>query len=185
MLQYHIMYTSCSIIMDFFILHVLVPKNTSPSLLPTSITILLLRAPLSICLGGIISVLYDQILRSVVMSSREVRIQDILRPLRVPLLRIDTGPRHMRHGGIPSTVGVLCVAKRVVFRCWLWKPDVASVPSQMTRFQGFGDVFFHDDGSARGVDQPGTCRMKHVSCFAIKRSGGVSYQASSWKSIPC
>ena len=36
----------------------------------------------------------------------------------------------------------------------LWEPDVAAVAAEMAGLEGCGDVFFHDDGAAGGVDEP-------------------------------
>ena len=88
------------------------------------------------------------------MFPREVRFQDVLGTFSVPLLRIQARPRHMSDGGIPSTKGVLSIAKRVFLRCWLWEPNVPTVTAKVTRFQGLGDVFFDDDSSTGGVDKP-------------------------------
>ena len=110
--------------------------------------------PLTISLGGIIAIHDDQVLRPVVMSPREVRVQDVLGALSVSLLRIDTGTRHVGNHGIPSTEGVLGVAERVVLGCWLREPDVTSVATKVAGFQGLGDVFLDDNGAASGVDEP-------------------------------
>ena len=39
----------------------------------------------------------------------------------------------------------------------LGEPDVAAVAAEVAGFEGFGDVFFDDDGAAGGVDEPGAC----------------------------
>jgi hypothetical protein len=57
----------------------------------------------------------------------------------------------MRDGGISSTPWVLCVAERMLLRRWLWEPDIAAVAPEVAGFEGFGDVFFDDDGAAGGV----------------------------------
>jgi hypothetical protein len=39
----------------------------------------------------------------------------------------------------------------MVFWCWLREPDVAAVAAEVARREGFGNVFFDDDGAAGGV----------------------------------
>ena len=87
----------------------------------------LLPLPLPIGLGGIIPILNNQILRPIIKSPREVRIQNILRPLRVSLLRINRRAGHVRHHRIAAALGVLGIAKGVVLGCGLREPDVAAV----------------------------------------------------------
>jgi hypothetical protein len=43
----------------------------------------------------------------------------------------------------------------MVLGCRLGEPDVAAVAVQMAGFEGFGDVFFNDDGAAGCVDEVG------------------------------
>lgn len=62
----------------------------------------------------------------------------------------------MGYHGVSAAEWVLGVAQDVVFGCWLWEPDVASVAAEVARLEGFGDVFFDDDGTAGGVDEPGS-----------------------------
>jgi hypothetical protein len=54
--------------------------------------------------------------------------------------------------GVAAAEWILGIAQWVVFWCWLWEPDVASVAAEMAGFQRFGDVFFNDNGAAGGVD---------------------------------
>ena len=88
------------------------------------------------------------------MASAEVRLEDVLRALRIPLLRIDRGTGHMGNHGVASAEGVLCVPERVVFGCWLWEPDVASIAAEVAALKSFCDVFLYDDGTTGGVDEP-------------------------------
>jgi hypothetical protein len=60
----------------------------------------------------------------------------------------------MRDHGVPAAPGILGVAKRVIFGRRLGEPDIAAVAVQLAGFEGFGDVFFDDDGAAGGVDEP-------------------------------
>lgn len=60
----------------------------------------------------------------------------------------------MRNHSVAPTKGVLSVTKWVVFGCWLREPDISSIAAEVVRLEGFGDVFFYDDGAAGGVDEP-------------------------------
>ena len=115
---------------------------------------LLFLIPLSIRLSSIVSVFDNQIFRSVIMSSREVRFKNILRTPCITCLGINRCARHVRNHGIPALHGILGIAKRVVFGCWLWEPDVASVTTEVARLKSFGNIFFDNDGTAGGVDKP-------------------------------
>jgi len=121
------------------------------------LVILLLVIPLPISLRGIFPILDNQILRPVIKSPTEVAVQNVLRALCVPLLRIQTRPAHVRHHGVAAAERVLCVAERVVFGRRLREPDVATVALEVSGFDRFSDVFFDDDGTAGGVHEPGAC----------------------------
>ena len=150
----------------------------------TLLVSLLLLVPLPISLSSIVPTLDNQILRSIIVLARKVRLQDILRALRIPLLRIQTRPRHMRHHCVSTAEGVLGVAKNVVLGRWLREPDVAAVAAEMAGFEGVGDVFFDHYGAAGGVDEPGACSML-VYCPRSILMDDSSYQASSSRSTPC
>ena len=113
------------------------------------------------------------------MLSRQVRLQNRLRSITISLLRIERRTRHVRHHGVSASEGVLGVSEGMVLGCWLREPDVAAVAAEVAGFQGFGDVFFDDDGAAGGVDEPGAWMMLDVGelCFGWDRT----YRASSWR----
>lgn len=133
----------------------------APAIVPPRLNFLfglfprLRRRPLPVSFGSIVAILDDQILRSVVKLPREVRLQDVLRPFGIPLLRIERGPRHVRHRSVASALGIGCVAERMLLGCWLGVPDVASVASEVARLEGFRHVFLDHNGTAGGVDKPG------------------------------
>ena len=115
---------------------------------------MLLALSLAIGLGGIITILHNQIFWSVIEATREVRIQNILCTVRVPLLSIERGTRHMRYSSVSTTLGVLCISERVLFWCWLWEPDVTTVATKVAGLECFCYVFLDDDGASRSIDEP-------------------------------
>ena len=98
-----------------------------PSSKPSSITTNLFLLSLAISLGSIIATNDDQILRSVVVSAREIALQDSLGTSCVSFLSIDGCSGHVRDHGIPATPWVLCSSEWVLLWCWLWEPDVTTV----------------------------------------------------------
>ena len=96
----------------------------------------------------------NQILRAVVLTAGEVRVQDVLSALGVTDLRIDRGTRHVGDHGITTAPGVLSVAERVVLRSGLGEPDVTAVAAEVAGLEGLGDVLLDDDRAAGGVDEP-------------------------------
>ena len=60
----------------------------------------------------------------------------------------------MRHHRVTAAHGILSITKRVVFRRWLWEPDVASVATEMARLERFGNILLHNDGATGGIDEP-------------------------------
>ena len=115
---------------------------------------LLFLVPLSIRLSSIVSVFDNQIFWSIIVSSREIRFKDILRTPCITCLSINRCARHVRNHGIPALHGILGIAKRVVFGCWLWEPDVASVATEVARLESLSNILLDNDGTAGGVDKP-------------------------------
>ena len=109
---------------------------------------------LTIRLGSVISVVDNQVLRSVIVLSAQVALQDALGAIGVSLLRIERGTGHVRHHGVSAAEGVLGVAERVVLGCWLREPDVTAVAAEVAGLEGLGDVFLDDDGATGGVNEP-------------------------------
>ena len=89
------------------------------------------------------------------MLSRQVALQDVLRTVGVPLLRIQRRTRHVRYHGVAAAEGVLGVPQRVVLRGRLREPHVAAVATKVARLERRRDVLLDDDGAASRVDEPG------------------------------
>lgn len=106
-------------------------KNTRIPIFPDRHSNFSFLVPLSICLSGIVSILDDQILWSVIVSSGEVRFKDILRTHRITCLGINGCTRHVWYHRITTIHGVLGIAERMVCGSWLWEPDVAPVAPEM------------------------------------------------------
>jgi hypothetical protein len=102
--------------------------------------------------------MHNQILRSIILASTEVTLQNTLHTSRIPCLRIQTRARHVGNHAIAALHGVLGVAQGMVLGCGLREPDVAAVAVQVAGFEGFGYVFFDDDGAAGCVDEVGACQ---------------------------
>jgi len=51
---------------------------------------------------------------------------------------------------------VLGVTERVVLGCWLRKPDITTVTTELAGRDGLGDVLLVDNGTTGGVDEPCT-----------------------------
>lgn len=111
---------------------------------------------IAISLGGVITTNDDQILRSVVMLARKVRLEDRFGTIGVSLLSIEGGTRHVWNHGVSTTEWVLCVAEWVVLWCWLWEPDITSVTAEVAGSKSLGNIFLDDDGTTGGVNQPGS-----------------------------
>jgi hypothetical protein len=112
---------------------------------------------LTICLGGIVSVDNNQILRAVIVLASEVRLENSLRAICVSLLSIEGCTGHVRNQGVSATEGVLCVSEDVVLGCGLREPDISSVAAEVTALQSVGNVFLNNDGPTSGVDEPRSC----------------------------
>lgn len=118
---------------------------------------MLLALTLAVGLGGIVATVDNQILWSVVMLAAEVGLEDVLRARSVSDLSIDGGTRHVRNGGVAAAPWVLGVAEWVVLWCWLWEPDVTTVPTELSALECLGDILLDDNGATGGIDEPCTC----------------------------
>ena len=143
---------------------------------------MLLPLPLPISLSSIIPILTNQVLRPIIKSPREIRVENILRTLGISLLRIERCSRHVRHSGVPTALGILCVSEGMVLWGWLGEPYVSAVATQVAGFHCCGDVFFYDDGASGGVYEPGSWGWISGLC----KKGGVEGMnlVSFWKSNP-
>jgi len=113
--------------------------------------------PLAISLGGIVTLVHDEIFRSVIFAAREVALQDGLGACGISFLGIDGGTGHVGDHGIAASPWVLCISEWVVFGCRLREPNVASVAVELAGLEGLGDILLDNDGATGGVDEPGTC----------------------------
>ncbi len=109
---------------------------------------------LAIGFGGVIAVLADQVLRSIVVLAREVRLQDIPGSFGIPCLRIERSTAHVRNHAISASHCILSSPEWVILWCGLWEPDISTISVQMARGESLSDVLLHDDGAAGSVDQP-------------------------------
>jgi hypothetical protein len=98
----------------------------------------------------------NQILRTIIMLSTQITLQNTLRTITISLLRIERGARHVRNHGVSASEGVLGIAERMVFWCGLREPDVAAVAAEVTGFESCCNILFYNDGAAGGVYEPGS-----------------------------
>lgn len=115
---------------------------------------MLLLVPLSVRLGGVVTLVHNQILRSVVFLAAEVRLKDALHTSSIAFLGIDGGTGHVRNRGVATAPWILGVAERVFLRCWLWEPHVTTVATKVAALESLCYVFLDDNGATSGVDQP-------------------------------
>ena len=101
--------------------HLCLIRTTAPAVL----------RPITISLGGIITLINNQILRSIIMLATQITLQDRLGAIGISLLRIERCARHVRDHGVSAAEGVLGVAEDVVFWCGLREPDVSSVAAEV------------------------------------------------------
>ena len=114
-----------------------------------------LLLPLTVRLGGIVTIVHDQIFGSVIESARKVRVEDSLGASGVALLGIERGTRHVWDGGVPaSPVDVRSVAQRVVLGCGLREPHITTVAAELTALERLCNVLLDDDSTTSGVDEP-------------------------------
>jgi hypothetical protein len=135
-----------------------------PSHFKHSLAIHLFLLTLTVRLGGIVTLMDDQVLRPVVLATAPVRVQDVLDTSGVALLGIDRGTGHVRNSGVATTpVGVLGVAERVVLGSWLREPNITAVTTELAVLERLGDILLDDDGTTGGVDEPSTYNHQHTN----------------------
>jgi hypothetical protein len=64
----------------------------------------------------------------------------------------------VRNHSVTAAEGVLGIAERVLFGSRLWEPYIASISTELARFECLSDIFLHDDSTTGGVDEPCTCK---------------------------
>ena len=121
-----------------------------------------LVVPLSVSLCCVVSLVHDQVFWAVVFPPAEVAVQNSLGSGSIPLLRIERSTGHVSDHGISASEWVLCVTERVVLWRWLREPDIAAVAAEVAGLEGFGNVFFDDDGTTGRVDEPRAYRVSNV-----------------------
>lgn len=109
---------------------------------------------LTIGLGGVLTLVDDQVLRAVVLTAGEIAVQNALRTLGIADLSIDGSTRHVRDHGVTATPWVLSVAERVVLGSWLREPDISTISAEVARLEGLGDIFLDNNGATSGVHEP-------------------------------
>lgn len=130
---------------------------------------------LTVGLGDVVTLVDNQVLRAVVLTAREVAVQDVLGALGVANLGIDGGTRHVGDHGVTAAPGVLGVAERVVLGSGLGEPDVTTVAAEMARLESLGDVLLDDDSATGGVDEPGT-RLHLGDQVLVEQTAGLLVQ---------
>jgi hypothetical protein len=109
---------------------------------------------LTICLGGVVTTVNNQVFRAVIVTSREVRVENSLGASGVSLLCVDRGTRHVGNHGIASAPGVLGVAEWVVLGRGLGEPDITTVSTEVAALEGISNILLDDDGATGSVDEP-------------------------------
>ena len=116
-----------------------------------------LLGPLAVSLGGVVTLVNNEVLGPVVLALGEVGVEDSLGAGGVARLGVERGTGHVRYGGVAGGAAPVLVgggAERVVLGCGLREPDVTAVAAKLTRREGLGDVLLDDDGTTGGVDEP-------------------------------
>lgn len=124
------------------------------SLLASSHRRCLFLVSLAISLGGVVTLVADEILWSVIMAARKVALEDSLDTGSISFLSIDRGTGHVRNHGVATTHGVLGVSERMVLGCGLREPHITAIAVKVARLESFGNIFLDDDGTTGCVDEP-------------------------------
>lgn len=117
-------------------------------------TLALSPKPLTIGLGGIVTVVDNQVLRLVVVLAGKVAGKNSLGTGGVTGLSIDRGTGHVRNHGVSTSPWVLGVTERVVLGSGLREPDITTVTTEVTRLESIGNILLDDNGTTSGVDEP-------------------------------
>jgi hypothetical protein len=111
---------------------------------------------LTVSLGGIGTLVDNQVLRAVVLTTGEVALQNVLGTVGVTDLSIDGGTGHVGDHAVAATPGVLGIAERVVLGGGLGEPDITTVSAEVAGLEGLGDILLDNNSTASGVDEPST-----------------------------
>jgi hypothetical protein len=74
----------------------------------------------------------NQILRTVIVLSTQITLQDSLGTIGISLLSIERSTRHVRNHSVSATEWVLGVTEDMILWCGLWEPDVSSITAEVT-----------------------------------------------------
>jgi hypothetical protein len=116
-----------------------------------------LLGPLAVGLGGVVTLVNNEVLRPVVLLLGEVGLEDGLGAGGVARLGVERGTRHVGDGGVSGGAAPVLVgsgAERVVLGGGLGEPDVTTVAAELARGEGLSNILLHDDGATGGVDEP-------------------------------
>lgn len=111
---------------------------------------------LTVGLGGVVTLVDNQVLRAVVLTAGEVAIENVLSTLGVADLGIDGCARHVGNHGVATAPRVFGVAERVILRGGLGEPDITTVSTKVAGLEGLGNILLDHNSTAGGVDEPGT-----------------------------
>lgn len=114
---------------------------------------------LTICLSGIVSLVDNEVLRAVIVTAREVALENGLGASGISLLGVDRGSRHVGNHGVATAPWVLCVSERMVLGRGLREPHITTVAVELTGLEGLGDILLDNDCTASSVDEPSTCKL--------------------------
>jgi len=115
---------------------------------------------LTVGLGGIVSVVDNEILWVVVVLAAEVALEDGLGAVGVSLLGIEGGTGHVRNHGVTATEWVLDSSEWVVSGSWLWEPDITTVTAEVARLDSLSNILLDDDSTTGSVNKP--CTLLHL-----------------------
>jgi hypothetical protein len=116
-----------------------------------------LLGPLAVSLGGVVTLVNNEVLGPVVLLLGEVGLEDSLGASGVAGLGVERGTRHVGNGGVSGGAAPVLVgggAERVVGGRGLGEPDIAAIAAELAGGESLGDVLLDDDGAAGGVDEP-------------------------------
>lgn len=110
--------------------------------------------PLAVGLSNVITAANNEILVLVVMTAREVALENSLGALSVTDLCVDRGTRHVRNHGVATAPWALHVAEWVVLGGGLGIPDITTIASQVARLDSFSNILLNDNSTTGSVNEP-------------------------------
>lgn len=122
--------------------------------------------PLAISPSDIFTVVNNEILGSVVLTTREVALEDVLGALGVTGLGVNRSTGHVRDHSIATTPWVQGVAERVILGSGLGEPDVTTVAAEVAVLEGFGNIFLDDNSTTSSVDEPRAYMKKKLATIS-------------------